>query len=104
DDMQAGGESNVTCPDCGRKMLHKISRLMGVYLGCSAYPECKTAMIFNKMGELVALKQQPTGENCDKCGEPMVLRQSRRGWFQACIGYPECRNAIGFSGQVPSES
>ena len=29
---------------------------------------------------------------CDKCGKPMVFKQSRYGRFIGCSGYPECKN------------
>ena len=29
---------------------------------------------------------------CEKCGEPMVVRISRRGRFLGCSGYPDCSN------------
>jgi DNA topoisomerase-1 len=32
-----------------------------------------------------------TGENCPKCGQPMVFRESRYGTFEACSGYPDCK-------------
>lgn len=35
---------------------------------------------------------QETGELCEKCGRPMVLRWGRFGRFLACTGFPECRN------------
>ncbi|MBI3999239.1 MAG: type I DNA topoisomerase, partial [Candidatus Omnitrophica bacterium] len=34
----------------------------------------------------------PTGENCDKCGKPMMIKWGRFGKFVACSGFPECRN------------
>jgi len=36
--------------------------------------------------------RQETGEMCDQCGQPMVIRWGRRGRFVACSGYPQCRN------------
>jgi DNA topoisomerase I len=30
---------------------------------------------------------------CDKCGSPMVIKDSRRGKFLACSAYPKCKNA-----------
>ncbi|MHC4781344.1 MAG: topoisomerase DNA-binding C4 zinc finger domain-containing protein, partial [Planctomycetota bacterium] len=33
-----------------------------------------------------------TGDVCEKCGKPMVVRFGRRGAFAACSGYPDCRN------------
>ncbi len=34
----------------------------------------------------------PTGEHCEKCGKPMVIKYGRFGKFVACSGFPECRN------------
>jgi len=35
-----------------------------------------------------------TSEICPKCGKPMVIRDSRRGPFMACTGYPECKTTF----------
>jgi DNA topoisomerase-1 len=36
----------------------------------------------------------PTGETCELCGRPMVLKQNRWGRsFLSCSGFPQCRNA-----------
>jgi len=42
--------------------------------------------------ERVRLEDKPTGELCELCGKPMVLKTGRFGDFIACSGYPECRN------------
>ncbi len=42
--------------------------------------------------EKVKVEDQPTGETCELCGRPMVLKSGRFGEFIACSGYPECRN------------
>jgi DNA topoisomerase-1 len=34
-----------------------------------------------------------TGETCEKCGRPMLKKLGRYGYFLACSGFPECRNA-----------
>ncbi len=34
----------------------------------------------------------PSGESCEKCGAPMVIRAGRFGVFLACSRYPECEN------------
>ena len=34
---------------------------------------------------------------CDKCGKPMVLRSSKRGYFLGCSGYPKCKNIVNIS-------
>ncbi len=36
--------------------------------------------------------EEPTGEMCEKCGKPMVIKWGRFGKFIACSGYPECSN------------
>jgi DNA topoisomerase-1 len=35
---------------------------------------------------------EPTTEQCEKCGKPMVIRLGRYGKFLACSGYPECKS------------
>ncbi len=35
---------------------------------------------------------EETGEMCDKCGKPLVIKHGRFGKFIACSGFPECRN------------
>jgi DNA topoisomerase-1 len=34
--------------------------------------------------------EKPTGQACDKCGKPLVIKWGRHGSFIACTGYPEC--------------
>jgi DNA topoisomerase-1 len=36
--------------------------------------------------------EEPTGESCEKCGKPMVIKWGKFGKFIACTGYPECSN------------
>jgi DNA topoisomerase-1 len=43
--------------------------------------------------ERVKLKDEPSGELCEKCGRPMVIKLGRYGKFLACSGFPECRNS-----------
>ncbi len=35
---------------------------------------------------------QPTGETCELCGSPMVIKTGRYGKFIACSNYPTCKN------------
>ncbi len=37
--------------------------------------------------------QVDSGEVCEKCGKPMVIKWSKNGQFLACSGFPTCRNA-----------
>ncbi len=43
--------------------------------------------------ERVKLKDEPAGEDCEKCGRPMLIKLGRFGKFMACSGFPECRNS-----------
>ena len=40
-----------------------------------------------------------TDIDCDECGKPMTIRNSRRGYFLGCSGYPKCKN----TGDVPAK-
>jgi DNA topoisomerase I len=45
------------------------------------------------------------GEDCDKCGKPMLKRVGKFGLFIACSGYPDCTNTREVEVQEPeSES
>src|SRR5690606_30517958 len=39
--------------------------------------------------ERVKLKDEPSGEDCEQCGRPMVIKLGRYGKFLACSGFPE---------------
>ncbi|OOE11945.1 type I DNA topoisomerase [Fictibacillus arsenicus] len=40
----------------------------------------------------VEIKDEPAGENCEKCGHEMVYKMGRFGKFMACSNFPDCRN------------
>ncbi|QLK85864.1 type I DNA topoisomerase [Staphylococcus sp. 17KM0847] len=42
--------------------------------------------------EKVEIKDEPAGEDCEKCGSPMVIKMGRYGKFMACSNFPDCRN------------
>jgi DNA topoisomerase-1 len=79
------------CPECGKPLLVRSGRY-GLFIGCSAYPECGYTR--NVMSE-AAPKAEPvaTDEVCPQCGSPMVIRRGRTGPFLSCSRYPECRTA-----------
>lgn len=93
EEANAAGEAKAEpCDNCGRPMVMKRGRF-GAFLGCSGYPECKT---IRKLSQAEASSArpapQPTNEVCDKCGNPMVLREGRYGRFLSCGSYPACKN------------
>ena len=50
--------------------------------------EPKVKVAFDEMEKKAP---EETGENCPKCGSPLVIKQSRYGKFIACSNYPECK-------------
>ena len=36
--------------------------------------------------------EEQTGESCEKCGKPLVIKWGRHGRFVACSGFPACKN------------
>jgi DNA topoisomerase-1 len=85
-------ETDEVCPECGKPMAVKLGRY-GKFLACTGYPECKYARPLNKNGEeQVAPEPEMTDQKCDKCGEPMVIKQGRYGKFLGCSAYPKCKN------------
>ncbi|HXG35432.1 MAG TPA: type I DNA topoisomerase [Dehalococcoidia bacterium] len=42
---------------------------------------------------------EETGETCELCGRPMIIRWGRRGRFLSCSGFPECKNSRPLEGE-----
>lgn len=40
----------------------------------------------------VEVKDEYAGEDCENCGNPMVIKMGRYGKFMACSNFPDCRN------------
>ncbi|MBR4983702.1 MAG: type I DNA topoisomerase [Lachnospiraceae bacterium] len=40
----------------------------------------------------VKVKEELSGEECELCGRPMYIKYGPHGRFQACSGFPDCRN------------
>ena len=106
--------SNVKCDKCGALMVVRNGKF-GKFLACPNYPKCKNTKPIETLddgeikpqgnGDSFSLRPasgstapeestapEATGEVCEKCGRPMVLRKGRYGNFLACSGYPECKN------------
>ena len=57
------------------------------------YPDLDQAVInAEKELEEVKVKEEFSGENCELCGRPMYIKYGPHGRFQACSGFPDCRN------------
>jgi DNA topoisomerase-1 len=74
----------------------------GEFLGCSGYsvknekgePSCSCIINLDKEGNPLPPKPKPiqTTIKCEKCGSPMLLRDSKRGPFLGCSSFPKCRS------------
>ncbi|MHB1697599.1 MAG: type I DNA topoisomerase [bacterium] len=86
--------TDIICEKCGKPMVIKMGRF-GKFLACSGYPECKSTKELPKDNADSAgggAENEETGEVCEKCGKPMVIKTGRYGKFLSCGGYPECKN------------
>jgi DNA topoisomerase-1 len=52
----------------------------------------KFATDLNQARDRMKVKEEETGESCDQCGKPLVIRWGRHGRFVACSGFPACKN------------
>jgi DNA topoisomerase-1 len=41
--------------------------------------------------EKIKIADEPTGDNCPDCGQPLVIKIGRFGKFITCSNYPECK-------------
>jgi DNA topoisomerase I len=86
-----GIPTQARCPECGEPLLVRSGRY-GLFIGCSAYPECGyTQKIAAE--KLPSAEPIPTDQKCSECGAPMVIRVGRTGPFMSCSRYPECKAA-----------
>ena len=79
-------ETDKVCPNCGRKMVVKLSRYGKQFLACSGYPECKTALPMEGEGNKIEIpKDEPTDKKCEKCGGDMVIKTGPYGKYYQCL-------------------
>ena len=89
--------SNIKCPNCGKPMVLRSSKTGSQFLGCSGYPECKTAMSLNVLQELEnetdengeEKPQEICEEKCEKCGSDMKFKMGPYGKYLECVS-PDC--------------
>ena len=91
-------ETNVKCPNCGKPMVLRTSKTGSQFLGCSGYPDCKTAMSINVMQEMEEEQGEGGGtpkpkevceEKCEKCGSEMIFKMGPYGKYMECTN-SEC--------------
>ncbi|MDG6895177.1 DNA topoisomerase family protein [Volucribacter amazonae] len=75
------------CPQCGATLQIKQGK-KGLFLGCSAYPQCDYLQPLHHSPENKILKH--LDEQCPDCGHHLVLKQGHFGMFIGCSNYPAC--------------
>ena len=93
-------KSEFKCPNCGREM-RKMKGRFGEFLGCtrlhrSKSPTARASARRSSISTKKAIPMPPkpkvmTPIKCEKCGSPMILRNSKRGPFLGCSAFPKCR-------------
>ena len=78
-------ETDKVCPNCGRKMVVKLSRYGKQFLACSGYPECKTALPMEGGSKVEVPEDEPTDKKCEKCGSDMVIKTGPYGKYYQCL-------------------
>ena len=84
-------ESDVVCPNCGKKMIIRTSRFGSQFLGCSGYPECKTMLPLKTTNEEAQAEPEKCEEKCEKCGSDMIFKVGPYGKYMECTN-AECKN------------
>jgi DNA topoisomerase-1 len=85
--------TDILCPIDGQPMVRRDGRF-GPFLASANYPEVKFILKLDpKKGTVVLPKTPPltTGAPCPKCGEPLNMRDSKRGYWLSCSTFPKCR-------------
>ncbi len=73
----------VPCPECGGKILERLSKKGRKFYGCENYPEC----------EFVSW-DLPVKEKCPVCGDRMVYKRNRKGEaWHLCVN-EQCRHKV----------
>lgn len=86
------------CPQCGAPLQIKQGK-KGLFLGCSAYPQCDYLRPLQRLEPKVL---KTLDETCPQCGHPLQLKQGHFGMFIGCSHYPACDFVV--REEVESES
>lgn len=90
--------AGVKCPNCGKPMVLRTSKKGTQFLGCSGYPDCKTALSLNVLQELDGTEDEESSENqqqeiceekCPVCGSDMKFKIGPYGKYMECTS-PDC--------------
>ncbi len=80
------------CPECGKPLVIKLGK-RGKFIACSGFQEgCKYTRSMDGDKGAEPAETIISDEKCEKCGQPMLVKEGRYGRYLACSGYPGCKN------------
>jgi DNA topoisomerase-1 len=85
--------TEIVCDQCSLPMVIRWGK-NGRFLACTGYPDCRNTKEFvaDESGDIsVVQKENTVSDRCERCGNPMVIKNGRFGRFVACSKYPECK-------------
>ncbi len=102
-----GVETPLRCPTCEKQLNIKIGK-NGHFLACTGYPDCSFTSNYlrDQKGEISIVEKvidNTKVKDCIKCGQPMVKKEGRFGFFLACTGYPDCKHTESVNGEQSSK-
>ncbi|MBI2354551.1 MAG: type I DNA topoisomerase [Deltaproteobacteria bacterium] len=84
--------TDEACPECGKPLVVKLGK-RGKFIACSGFQEgCKYTRNIDQDRGGEAAEPILSEEKCEKCGQPMLIKDGRYGKYLACSGYPACKN------------
>ncbi len=85
-------ELDEACPECGKPLAVKLGR-RGKFIACTGFKEgCTYTRNIDSSGAEEKAEPVLSDEKCEKCGQPMLIKDGRYGKYLACSGYPACKN------------
>ncbi|MGD0586349.1 MAG: topoisomerase DNA-binding C4 zinc finger domain-containing protein, partial [Oryzomonas sp.] len=84
--------TDEACPECGKPLVVKLGK-RGKFIACSGFQEgCKYTRNIESEKNGESAEPVLSDEKCEKCGQPMLIKDGRYGKYLACSGYPACKN------------
>ena len=84
--------TDESCPECGKPLVVKLGK-RGKFIACSGFQEgCKYTRNIETEKNGESTEPVLSEEKCEKCGQPMLIKDGRYGKYLACSGYPACKN------------
>lgn len=77
------------CPQCHSPLQIRRGK-QGLFLGCSAYPECDYLKPLHQASHII----KDLEEKCPECGQHLQLKQGHFGIFIGCSHYPDCQFTV----------